>query len=126
MGFVEFGFVRHQPVAAFGRYFAALRPCRSTRSLDSKYDGTERGDRNQPRLRAKGFGENPNQMIFVFQDISNWKRGTEHINGLELFFKNCDHLSEQGETLNPATERKRFSNSNWFGRVVRNFARVFV
>jgi hypothetical protein len=30
---------------------------------------------NQPRLRAKGFGENPNQMILVFQDITNWKKG---------------------------------------------------
>jgi hypothetical protein len=42
---------------------------------------------NQPRLRAKGFGESPNQMILVFQDITNWKKGTEHINSLELFFK---------------------------------------
>jgi hypothetical protein len=31
-------------------------------------------DGNQPRLRAKGFGENPNQVIFVFQDITNWKK----------------------------------------------------
>ena len=58
-------------------------------------------DGNQPRLRAKGFGENPNQMIFVFQDITNWKKGTEHINGLELFFKDRDHLIEKWETLNP-------------------------
>jgi len=39
-------------------------------------------DGNQPRFRAKGFGENSKQMIFVFQDITNWKKGTEHINGL--------------------------------------------
>ena len=43
-------------------------------------------DGNQPRLRAKGFGENPNSITFVFQDITNWKKGTEHIHGLELFF----------------------------------------
>ena len=44
-------------------------------------------DGNQPRLRAKGFGENPASITFVFQDITNWKKGTEHINGLELFLK---------------------------------------
>ena len=65
-------------------------------------------DGNQPRLRAKGFGENPNQMIFVFQDITNWKKGMEHINGLELFFKDRDHLSEKGETLNPDGTKTHF------------------
>ena len=58
-------------------------------------------DGNQPRLRAKGFGENPTSMTFVFQDITNWEKGTEHINGLELFFKDRDHLIEKWETLNP-------------------------
>jgi hypothetical protein len=48
-------------------------------TLDTR-DGT------QPRLRAKGFGENPASIAFAFQDITNWKKGTEHINGLELFF----------------------------------------
>lgn len=65
-------------------------------------------DGNQPRLRAQGFGENPNQMIFVFQDITNWKKGTEHINGLELFFKDRDHLIEKWETLKPT--RKTINN----------------
>ena len=65
-------------------------------------------DGNQPRLRAKGFGENPNQMIFVFQDITNWKKGTEHINGLELFFKDRDHLSEKWETSNPDGTKTHF------------------
>ena len=58
-------------------------------------------DENQPRLRAKGFGENPNQMIFVFKEITNWKKGTDRINGLELFFKDRDHLIEKWETLKP-------------------------
>ena len=58
-------------------------------------------DGNQPRLHAKGFGENPASITFVFQDITNWKKRTEHINGLELFFKDRDHLSEKWETLNP-------------------------
>jgi hypothetical protein len=45
----------------------------------------------------------------MFQDITNWKKGTEHINGLELFFKDRDHLSEKWETL---TGRKGILNSN--------------
>jgi hypothetical protein len=65
-------------------------------------------DGNQPRLHAKGFGENPNQMIFVFQDITNWKKGTERINGLELFFKDRDHLIEKWETLNPDGTKTHF------------------
>ena len=65
-------------------------------------------DGNQPRLRAKGFGENPASITFVFQDITNWKKGTEHINGLELFFKDRDHLSEKWETLNPDGTKTHF------------------
>lgn len=65
-------------------------------------------DGNQPRFRAKGFGENPNQIIFVFRDITNWKKGTEHINGLELFFKDRDHLIEKWETLNPDGTKTHF------------------
>jgi hypothetical protein len=65
-------------------------------------------DGNQPRLRAKGFGENPASMIFVFQDITSWKRGTEHINGLELFFKDRDRLIEKWETLKPDGTKTHF------------------
>ena len=36
------------------------------------------------------------------------KKGTEHINGLELFFKDRDHLSEKWETLSPDETRTRF------------------
>src|SRR5436190_18220169 len=56
----------------------------------------------------------------MFQDITNWKKGTEHTNGLELSFKGRDHLSEKWETLNPdgpayaeasaRQTRKRISN----------------
>jgi hypothetical protein len=56
-------------------------------------------DGNQPRLRAKGFGENPNSIVFAFKDITGWKKGTEHINGLELFFKDRGYLIEKWETL---------------------------
>ena len=56
---------------------------------------------NQPRLQADGFGENPAMMLFAFKDISGWTKGTEHINGLELFFKDRDHLIEKWETLKP-------------------------
>jgi hypothetical protein len=52
--------------------------------------------------------ENPSQMIFVFQDITNWKKGTEHINGLELFFKDRDHVTETWETLKPNGAKTHF------------------
>ena len=65
-------------------------------------------DGNQPRLRAKGFGENPASIAFAFKDITNWKKGTEHINGLELFFKDRDHLTENWETLNPDGTKTHF------------------
>ena len=65
-------------------------------------------DGNQPRFRAKGFGENPASITLVFQDITNWKKGTEHINGLELFFKDRDHLIEKWETLNPDGTKTHF------------------
>jgi hypothetical protein len=63
---------------------------------------------NQPRLRAKGFGENPNSIVFAFKDITNWTKGTEHINGLELFFKDHDHLIEKWETLNSDGTKTHF------------------
>jgi hypothetical protein len=59
-------------------------------------------------LRAKGFGENPASITFVFQDITNWKKRTEHINRLELFFKDRDHLIEKWETLNPDRTKTHF------------------
>ena len=65
-------------------------------------------DGNQPRLRAKGFGENPTSITFVFQDITNWKKGIDHINGLELFFRDRDHLIEKWETLNPDGTKTHF------------------
>jgi hypothetical protein len=55
-----------------------------------------------------GNAENPASITFVFQDITNWKKGTEHINGLELFFKDRDHLSEKWETLNPDGTKTHF------------------
>jgi len=66
---------------------------------------------NQPRLRAKEFGENPAVMVFVFKDITSWTKSTERINGLELFFKDRDHLIEKWETLKP-DGTKRILNSN--------------
>jgi hypothetical protein len=56
-------------------------------------------DGNQPRFRAKGF--EGNSIRFVFQDITNWKSGTEHISGLEIFFKDQGHVIEKWETLQP-------------------------
>lgn len=56
-------------------------------------------DRNQPRFRAKGFEGRSQSIRFVFQDITNWKSGTEHINGLEIVFKDRDHVIERWETL---------------------------
>jgi hypothetical protein len=45
---------------------------------------------------------------FVFQDITNWRKGTEHINSLDLFFKDRDHLREKWETLNPEGTKTHF------------------
>ena len=47
-------------------------------------------------------------ITFVFQDITNWKKGTEHINGLELFFEDRDHLIEKWETLKPRRNKNAF------------------
>jgi hypothetical protein len=58
-------------------------------------------DGNQPRFRAKGFEGKSDSVRFVFQDITNWKSGTEHINGLEIVFKDRDHVIERWETLRP-------------------------
>jgi hypothetical protein len=44
-------------------------------------------DGNQPRLRAKGFGENPASITFVFQDITNWKKSTEPSMASSCFLK---------------------------------------
>lgn len=80
------------------------RPCRPTRSFHSKYDASERGDGNQLRLRAKGFGENPASITFVFQDITNWKRERNS----SSFLKDRDHLIEKWETLNPDGTKTHF------------------
>ena len=56
----------------------------------------------------KGLEKIPRPITFVFQDITNWKKGTEHINGLEVFFKDRDHLSEKWETLNPDGTKTHF------------------
>jgi hypothetical protein len=63
---------------------------------------------NQSRLHAGGFSENPEMMVFVFKDITGWTKGTEHINGLELFFKDRDHLIEKWETLKPDGTKMHF------------------
>jgi len=58
-------------------------------------------DGNQPRFRARGFEENHRSIRFIFQDITNWKSGTEHINGLQIVFKDQDHVVEKWETRRP-------------------------
>jgi hypothetical protein len=63
---------------------------------------------NQPRLHVSGFGENPAQMLFTFKDITGWRKGTERIDGLELFFKDRDHLIEKWETLKPDGTKTHF------------------
>jgi len=47
-------------------------------------------------------------MMFAFKDITNWAKGTEHINGLELFFKDRDQLIEKWETLNSDGTKTHF------------------
>ena len=63
---------------------------------------------NQVRLHAKGFGENPAMMVFAFKDITGGTKGTERINGLELFLKDRDHLIEKWETLEPDGTKTHF------------------
>jgi len=63
---------------------------------------------NQPRLHANGFGENPAQIVFAFKETTGWTKGTERINGLELFFKDRDHLIEKWETLKPDGTKTHF------------------
>lgn len=65
-------------------------------------------DGNQPRFRTRGFEENPRSIRFIFQDITNWKSGTEHINGLQIVFKDQDHVVEKWETLQPDGAKARF------------------
>lgn len=59
-------------------------------------------------MHAKGFGENPAQMLFTLKDITGWTKGTERINSLELFFKDSDHLIEKWETLKPDGTKTHF------------------
>lgn len=56
----------------------------------------------------KGFGENPASIVFAFKDITGWTKGTEHINGLELFFKDRHHLIEKWEVLTADGTKTRF------------------
>jgi len=65
-------------------------------------------DGNQPRFRTRGFEENPRSIRFIFQDITNWKSGTEHIHGLQIVFKDQDHVVEKWETLQPDGAKARF------------------
>jgi hypothetical protein len=66
-------------------------------------------DGNQPRLRATASDQAAQSIKFVFLDITNWKSGTEHINGLEIAFKDRDHIVERWETLQPDGKKSTFS-----------------
>jgi len=46
--------------------------------------------------------------VFAFKDITGWTKGTEHINGLELFFKDRHHLIEKWEVLTADGTKTRF------------------
>jgi hypothetical protein len=81
-------------------------PCRPALYLSNCQYHTREG--NQPRLHAKGFGENPAQMLFILKDITGCTNGTERINSLELFFKDSDHLIEKWETLKPDGMKTHF------------------
>jgi hypothetical protein len=61
-------------------------------------------DGNQPRLRAKGFGENPSSIRFTLQDITNWEQGSEHINGLELFQRSRSSNRKVGDVESGRSE----------------------
>ena len=48
------------------------------------------------------------EVVISYPEEANWKKGTEHINRLELFFKDRDHLSEKWETLKPDGTKTHF------------------
>jgi hypothetical protein len=66
-------------------------------------------DGNQPRFRATGADAAAQSIKFVFRDITNWKNDTEHINGLEIVFKDQDHIVERWETLQPNGKKSTFN-----------------
>jgi len=65
-------------------------------------------DGSQPRFRAHGFDEKSGSIAFVFQDITNWTEGTEHISGLEIVFKTPDHIIERWKTRKPGGTETAF------------------
>jgi hypothetical protein len=66
-------------------------------------------DGNQPRLRAAAPDQAAESITFAFADITNWKSGTEHVNGLEIVFKDPNHMIEKWEILQPDGKKSRFS-----------------
>lgn len=49
---------------------------------------------NQPRLRATAFANSLKEISFSFVDISNYKPGQGHINGVTIEFLSPDHIRE--------------------------------
>jgi hypothetical protein len=66
-------------------------------------------DGNQPRFRAPADEQSASSIKFAFLDITNWEPGSEHINGLEIVFKDRDHIVEKWETLQPNGKRSTFA-----------------
>ena len=66
-------------------------------------------DGNQPRFRASSLTEATQSLRFEFVDVTSWQKGTDHMNGLEIVFKDKNHLVEKWETLHPDGTKTQFA-----------------
>ena len=66
-------------------------------------------DGNQPRFRAADNRPLSDSIRFSFLDITNWTSDSEHINALEIVFKDRDHVIEKWETLQPDGTKSSFA-----------------
>jgi hypothetical protein len=66
-------------------------------------------DGNQPRFRARLPDQESESIRFEFLDITNWKFGTDHINGLEIIFGDRNHVIEKWEILQPDGKKSKFT-----------------
>ena len=85
--------------------FIAVYHCDNTSLLMTLYTR----DGNQPRFRARELGQIAKSIKFEFVDITNWKKETEHMNGLEILFKDRDHIVETWEVLQQNGTKSTFA-----------------
>jgi len=62
-------------------------------------------DGPQIRMRAPGMAQNTSSIAFAFQDATNLPPGSGHISGLDIVFKDANHIVERWKMLE-ANERE--------------------